>query len=686
MTGFINADKLAEWAQARWARLPREPLGSFAIDTRQLRPGQIFVALKTEKRDGHDYLAAAKASGASAALVARADESIDLPQLVVVSGDKRESLGADTLRAFQRIAQKYREQFQAAGGKVIGITGSVGKTSTKNLLAVLLGAQSGQGERVLATEGNLNNHLGVPLTLTRLDLAKHRFAVVEAGISGPGEMAPLAQMIGPDVAIITAVAPAHLAALGDLEGVAREKAVLAANTRAGGVAIFPESLRSTSAFENLPTQRISSESFEGFSSEFALPKLSTGMTQNARLAIKAALYLGIAPAQIQARLDTWLPAPLRGQTLSESDGRFIYLDCYNANPASMADALDAFYAQAPEGLPRVLVLGGMEELGERSAMFHRALGRSLRLRPQDRAYAIGEEAEALRTGALEGGQISPEQITVVETLDSLRAKLAEFRGALFLKGSRRYRLETLVEGTDSVAGKPSREVTANNPSGTSSLNFALKADDDAPSMETDTVRRRIQRVIDASKLPRGLTPTKETYGKVTGWVADAVSEHLGINAHDYHHSVDSDALRHIEKNHGKGMSEHARGQIPITDSDIHRLPQIVADPDEIWLGGKTHRGEYAVVNMRRIPDGTTIYVEEVHNKRKEFAAKTLWKGNPAGEDGSEISHALPPYAQSGSGDKLTVVKRPTAVKALGDCSAADRRGSIKSQPNAHASC
>jgi len=444
VTSF-DADELAKWACARWTRIPRETLSGFAIDTRQLRPGQIFVALKTEKRDGHDYLAAAAKAGASAALVTRADESIDLPQLVVGEGDKAESSGGDTLCAFQRIAQSHREKFQAAGGRVIGITGSVGKTSTKNLLAALLGAQSGQGDRVLSTEGNLNNHLGVPLTLTRLDLDTHRFAVVEAGIGGPGEMAPLAQMIGPDVAIITAVAPAHLAALGDIDGVAREKSILAAQVRAGGVAIFPDSLRDFGAFRALKTQRIEEGTFGGLSTEFALPSLSAGMAQNARLAIRTALYLGVAPAQIQARLDTWAPAPLRGQTFSESNGRFLYLDCYNANPASMADAIDAFYAQAPEALPRVFVLGGMEELGERSAMFHRALGRSLRLRAQDCAYAIGDDAEALRTGALEGGQIAPEQITVVETLDMLRAKLADFRGALFLKASRRYQLETLIE-------------------------------------------------------------------------------------------------------------------------------------------------------------------------------------------------------------------------------------------------
>jgi len=168
---------------------------------------------------------------------------------------------------------------------------------------------------------------------------------------------------------------------------------------------------------------------------------------------------------------------------------------------------------------------------------------------------------------------------------------------------------------------------------------------------------------------------------VSGWVADAVSKHLGIDAHAYQHSVDSDALRHIDKNHGKASREQSRGQIPVTDSDIHNLPQIVADPDEIHLGNKTHRGEHAVVYVKRMPDGTTIYVEEVHNKRKEFAAKTLWKGNPAGEDGSTISHALPPYARSGSGDAITVIKRPDSVNSQQDGSAVEGRSGNDAAPN-----
>ncbi|MBC8039766.1 MAG: UDP-N-acetylmuramoyl-tripeptide--D-alanyl-D-alanine ligase, partial [Opitutaceae bacterium] len=205
------------------------------MDTRQLREGQVFVALKTDKRDGHDFLPAAHAACASAALVSRADPSLELPQLVV----------ADPIVAFQTIAREHRRLFKHP---VIGISGSAGKTSTKNLLALLLSSEPGD---VLATEGNLNNHIGVPLTLTRLEPAKHRFVVIEAGISGPGEMEVLAGMIEPDFAIITLIAPAHLQELGGIDGVAQAKAALPAAVHTGGSALFPHACCQYAAFRDL---------------------------------------------------------------------------------------------------------------------------------------------------------------------------------------------------------------------------------------------------------------------------------------------------------------------------------------------------------------------------------------------------------------------------------------------------
>ena len=246
----FDPDSLARWADGRWTAVPSVPVLGFAADSRLLMPGQVFVALKTEKRDGHAYVAAAQSAGACAALVGAPVAGASIPQLVVGS----------PLAALQAIARRHRLAFH---GPVVGITGSAGKTSTKDLLAILLGgADSGEvpgsGARapVLATRENLNNQIGVPLTLTRLDPAVHSFAVIEAGISAPGEMAVLAKTIEPDIAIITLVAPAHLRDLGTLETVAREKAALAARVRRGGVAVFPVSCAQFAAFRGLKAPTI----------------------------------------------------------------------------------------------------------------------------------------------------------------------------------------------------------------------------------------------------------------------------------------------------------------------------------------------------------------------------------------------------------------------------------------------
>ncbi len=463
MSLFSPAD-LAAWTGGRWTALPAAPITGFAIDSRRLSPGDVFVALKTGQRDGHDFLAAALAAGAPAALVAQADPRVALPQLVV----------PEPLTAFQTIARNHRRTFS---GKVIGISGSCGKTSTKNLLALLLGGEAGG---VLATEGNLNNHLGVPLTLTRLDPARHRFAVVEAGISAPGEMAPLARMIEPDLALITLVAPAHLEELGDVGGVAREKAVLPAAIRASGIAVFPKQCAEHTPFRDLnvrtlvvepadvvrPAEPPKDRVFYAVSHRgnntglsiaygppppmtFTMPRVSNGMAQNAALAVCSALWLGVPPGLIQERLAAWQPAQWRGE-LRRENGVTLYLDSYNANPASMADALETFFALAPADEPRLLVLGSMEELGPRAADYHRKLGLALHLGEKDHVFVIGRHAREVRAGAIVGG-CRPEQVKTASSLEPVRARLAGFRGAVFIKGSRRYALEKVLEPASAPA-------------------------------------------------------------------------------------------------------------------------------------------------------------------------------------------------------------------------------------------
>ncbi len=457
-------DRLAAWTNGCWSALPAELIRGFNPDSRTLQPGQVFVALRTEKRDGHDYLGAAMMAGAVAALVARPVGTSELPQLVV----------ADPLAALQDIARMHR---RGSGAKVVGVTGSAGKTSTKNLLARLLG----EPPAVLATEGNLNNYLGVPLTLARLEPGVTRCAVVEAGINMPGEMRGLAAMIQPDCALVTLVAPAHLERLGTVETVAHEKSELLRWVAPGGLAVVPWSAWEYPAFRHcgvetcvavpagvepdLHGERARFVAFTvhhaaqitevvlrngGPSRRFRLRRVSDGMAQNAVLALLLASALGVTDEQLQRRLEGWEPARLRGE-LRDMGERQVYLDCYNANPASMADALAHFQQLAPEALPRLYVLGGMEELGAAAADYHRRLGAGLHLRAGDLVVALGPLAAAVEEGMLAAGH-ARSQVRTTGSLDEIRGLLAGFRGAVFVKGSRRYQLETLFASAAPAAG------------------------------------------------------------------------------------------------------------------------------------------------------------------------------------------------------------------------------------------
>jgi UDP-N-acetylmuramoyl-tripeptide--D-alanyl-D-alanine ligase len=444
-------DKMAAWTGGRWTRRPGAAITGFTQDTRQLAPGQVFVAIRTDKRDGHEFLGEALARGATAALVSHESKNVALPQLMV----------ADPLTAFQRIAREQRREFH---GLVVGVTGSVGKTSTKDLLGLLLGGPA----TVMTTEANLNNHLGVPLTLTRLDPAIHLAAVVEAGISGPGEMAPLVEMIEPDHAVVTLVAPAHLEKLGNLEGVAAEKALLPAGVRSGGLQVFPSSCQAYAPFRALNNPLILVPEKESPASttdrtvkfgvdhhpeqtvitldtrrRFTLRRVSHGMAQNASLVLALASELGVGDAVLQSRLWDWRPSKWRGE-LHQSGAATVYADFYNANPASMIDAIDAFHGLAPKDEPRLYVLGCMEELGPEAAVYHRQLGRGLQLRRGDYLFAIGDQTEALREGLLENGN-EPAQIAVITDLQPVRDRLAGFKGAVFLKASRRHHLEAVLD-------------------------------------------------------------------------------------------------------------------------------------------------------------------------------------------------------------------------------------------------
>ncbi len=453
---MIASNELAADCGGTWHGAPGGTISGFAIDSRTIGAGEMFVALRTALRDGHDFVTAAAARGAAAALVARVLPDASLPQLVV----------ADPLVALQAVARAHRARFP---GTVVGVTGSAGKTSTKDLLAVLLGAP---GE-VLATTGNLNNHLGVPLTLLRLDPSQHRHAVVEAGISARGEMDVIAPLIRANVVLVTSVAPAHLDGLGTVEGVAVEKARLAAHRHPDGVAVIPSSCLDYAAFRAIAAPVIVvlpagadagmlpagahvvpfavchqgvvtrlCVTWHGTVEEFDLRRVTTGMAGNLALALATALHLGVSVDDLRTRLPRWRPAALRGEVRRDQN-RVIYLDCYNANPASMADAVEAFTALAPAEAPRLFVVGCMEELGGESAALHHAAGAHWPWHSGDQVLVFGDQAAAFADGLHE---VAPTADVVVNP-DRCEAerRVRRFRGAIFLKGSRRYALETLLE-------------------------------------------------------------------------------------------------------------------------------------------------------------------------------------------------------------------------------------------------
>ena len=293
----------------------------FSADSRKMEKDFAFVALKGE-RDGCDFAESAVENGASAVI---ADRPLDLPVPVLVV--------KDALKAFQSIAKFHRLRFE---NPVVGITGSCGKTSTKEMLARLVAWKN-----PLVTEKNFNNEIGVPLTVTKIDLRQNQCAIVEAGVAAPGQMRELAEIISPDIAIITNVGLSHLEKFGEIANVAKEKAILPANAANGGWCLMHSNLLSWKSFDELKCKKAIvakadapdikadlvfryalSENGESVGVDmcveggaeyfFEIGKMTQGMTENAMLAIAAALMLGAREEQIAAAAETFAPLPMRG--------------------------------------------------------------------------------------------------------------------------------------------------------------------------------------------------------------------------------------------------------------------------------------------------------------------------------------------------------------------------------------
>ncbi|MFM7397495.1 MAG: UDP-N-acetylmuramoyl-tripeptide--D-alanyl-D-alanine ligase [Verrucomicrobiota bacterium] len=436
-------ERLVRWSGGRWTCAPAVPVTGFSVDSRVLAPGEAFVALRTARRDGHDFLADARARGASCALVSRM-VSDALPQLVV----------DDAQAGLRRIAAAWRAAFS---GPVIGVTGSVGKTSTKDLLGALLGPAA------FVTEANLNNTLGVPLMLLRTDPSVHRWAVIEAGMSLPGELGVSARVLSPDVAIVTAVAAVHLEGVGDLAGVALEKSQLVAALRPGGRAVLPASLLAWPPFTALadrcvavrfvgepgpavPPARLVEAALGGDASgrrtltldgrTLTLGPVSDGLARNAALAVVAAGLVGADESAVSAALASWTPAAGRGSVHVEG-ARSWYVDCYNSSPASLLDSASCFDRLSRDDAEgRLWILGGMAELGADSLRMHREAFAALPVRAGDLVVAFGGDAP----DALDAVPASTARLAAASHAE-LAVAAASRRGFVFVKGSRSHALE-----------------------------------------------------------------------------------------------------------------------------------------------------------------------------------------------------------------------------------------------------
>lgn len=438
-----------------------------SIDTRTLRAGELFVALK-DVRDGHDFVAAALAKGAAAALVSRVPEGVaeDAPLLIV----------PDVLRGLEDLGRAARARTKA---RVVGITGSVGKTSTKEMLRAILG---GQG-RVHAAEASYNNHWGVPLTLARMP-EETEFAVIEIGMNHPGEIAPLARMADLDVAMITTVAPAHLEAFDSIEGIAHEKASILDGLRAGGVAVLNADI------DTAPILRAKAEAVGARAVMFGAAggaewrilsvSLSDGATVvratrrgepllfkvlspgrhfagNALGALAVAEGLGCDPAIAACDIGRWSPPAGRGtrerivMDMLEETGFDLFDDAFNANPASMAAALDVLIAAVPEnGIGRVAagrriaVLGDMLELGPQEEALHAAIARHPGLEGIAVIHCVGPRMRALWQ-ALPRGQRG-EWVETAGELAVRARSLIDAGDIVLVKGSKGSKVSLVVDG------------------------------------------------------------------------------------------------------------------------------------------------------------------------------------------------------------------------------------------------
>jgi len=420
-----------------------------STDSRNVFAGSLFVALRGEVFDAHNFLAQVAEKGAAAVVVEELPEGWTLPAIVV----------PNTLVALGQIANHWRRQFAMP---VIGVTGSNGKTTVKEMIAAILAAAHGEEGR-LATRGNLNNEIGVPLTLFRME-AKQQSAVVELGMNHPGEIGRLSAIAAPTIAMVNNAQREHQEFMHTVEAVARENGAVLASLPADGVAVFPNGDEFTPIWEELSAGRrvlrfgltkeaevsctfrandFGNEMFitirEGSAEpeQFFVNLQAAGdhNVRNALAAVACTYAAGIALDKIKLGLDTFAPVNGRLQKKAAANGAVVIDDSYNANPDSVRAAIDVLSKAAA---PRVLVLGDMGEVGTQGREFHEEIGAYAQSKGIEQVLVTGELAAHMRGASIRHFENFGDLLAAVEAAVAPDA-------TVLIKGSRFMKMERVVQ-------------------------------------------------------------------------------------------------------------------------------------------------------------------------------------------------------------------------------------------------
>jgi len=430
------------------SKAPDTLIGGLCTDSRTIAPGQVFVAIKGANFDGHDFVAEAAAKGAQALILERdtiPELSRKVDHIIIVD---------DALSAMSKIAAEIRQRVFIP---VVGVTGTNGKTTVKEILAHLLSSRY----KTLASRKSYNNIIGLSLTLFELD-GSYDAAVLEMGTNHPGEIRRLAEIARPDIGIITNIGNGHLESFGDRRGVFSEKTSLLDVLPSDGAAFLNKDddlLTGAACRVERKFFGISEGSdflisgisaFAGGSDfflngkKFSVPLEGVHNVYNASAAIAAAWHLGVSDLEIGENLRAISPPAMHLERVSVGGFAFIN-DSYNANPNSFDSALQVLQ-DSPSTGKKVVVAGSMKELGRSSGMFHRMLGRSIAERKLDLLITLGDEARSIIEGALESG-MSGDRVHCAKNHEDAASIIKNIAGPdplILLKGSRAARMEEVL--------------------------------------------------------------------------------------------------------------------------------------------------------------------------------------------------------------------------------------------------